>query len=192
MKKDYPSLRLVDRLRDLLYWPGLLQLKYLFRQLQALVHHAKFGQLRQLVATLPLEALLAHQPRFLYKYLGYYGTSSFPRPVRHAAILHHYQYLGTRMRPDFFCAGSRPAHHLAAANGRRGFRYPAVVPATGLERGRAVAVLFSQRHPAANAPLRGGARRGGGCPRAARAAGGPGAGHPRNRGHPARYQMPAR
>lgn len=102
MKKNDDSLRLVDQLRNLSYWPGLLQLKHSFRQLQALVHHAEFRQLRQLTETLPLQELLARQPRFLYKYLGYYGASSFPRPVRYAAILHHYQYLGARMRPDFF------------------------------------------------------------------------------------------
>lgn len=109
MKNDYPSLRLVDRLRDLSYWPGLLQLKYSFRQLQALAHYREFQQLRHLLATLPLGALLESQPRFLYKFLGYYAANSFARPVRHAIILHHYRYLGARLQPDFFAlVATRP------------------------------------------------------------------------------------
>ncbi|MGI4832002.1 MAG: DUF535 family protein [Janthinobacterium lividum] len=90
------------KVRDLSYQPGLLQLKCLFRYCQARLRYEEFQQMRQLIAALPLEALLQLQPRFAYKYLGYYTAVSFPRRARLAAILHHYRFLAAVVRQDFF------------------------------------------------------------------------------------------
>ena len=102
MNKNYLFLDLLNKLRDVTNLPGLVQLKYLARHLQAQARRNEFDQMQHLVDTLPLGKLLAQQPRFPYKYLGSYSATSFSRPMRLAAILNHYQFLAEAVRPEFF------------------------------------------------------------------------------------------
>ena len=107
MTADYFFRYLVHHLRNLSGRPGLIHFKYVFRHVQAMARRVEYAQLQLLLATLPLAALLEQQPRFIYKYLGSYAVASFSRPVRLAAILHHYRFLASVVRPDFFAAVAR-------------------------------------------------------------------------------------
>lgn len=102
MKENSFFLSFINTLRVLSELPGLINIKNSFRHLQASFNPAEFAQMQQLADTLPLAALIKSQPRFLYKYLNSYAAASFPRAVRLATILHHYRFLATIVRPDFF------------------------------------------------------------------------------------------
>lgn len=101
MRNRYYLQALTNRVRDLFSRPGLVQLKHLFRHLQAHARRAEFEQMRQLAAQPALAPLLARQPRFPYKYLSSYVAASFSRPMRLAAVLQHYQFLAEALPPTF-------------------------------------------------------------------------------------------
>lgn len=94
--------KVVYILRQLSSQPGLLQLKYTVRNIQALLNYSDFQRMKQLTTSLPLASLLDRQPKFPYKYLGHYAAANFTRAARLTAILNHYQFLTSAIGPDFF------------------------------------------------------------------------------------------
>ncbi len=93
---------ITSMLRHLSNRMGLDNIKYAFRNVQALLHYPGFQQMEQLTKKLLLHHMLESQPRFTYKYLSHYGTASFSKTQRLAAILNHYYFLASVVRPDFF------------------------------------------------------------------------------------------
>jgi uncharacterized protein VirK/YbjX len=102
MRRNTIASNITEALRHLSSKPGLVNIKYTFRNIQALLHYPGFKQMKQLNNRLTLTQVLESQPRFSYKYLGHYATASFSKKKRLAAILNHYHFLASVVRPDFF------------------------------------------------------------------------------------------
>ncbi|MVN77933.1 DUF535 domain-containing protein [Hymenobacter sp. HMF4947] len=97
-----PVNRFISALRYLSAQPGLLQLKYTFRTIQARLNHEEFQRMQNLLERFPLDPLLDKQAKFPYKYLGHYAASSFSRSARLDAILNHYQFLAATLGEEVF------------------------------------------------------------------------------------------
>ncbi len=96
--------QLTDHVRHMFNQPGLSSVKHHIRNLHGLLTYDELRQMKALPTRLPLAKLLEQQPRFFYKYLSNYTAAGLSRRKRLTALLHHYKFLGERIKMHMFQA----------------------------------------------------------------------------------------
>ncbi len=95
----YTTLRVVGEAVDR---GGLFTLKTSLRAVRVVLNLPAHFKLNRLMNSPSLQALIKHQPRLGYKYLGNYLANNLSRQARLGILYNHYDYLTQRVQSSFF------------------------------------------------------------------------------------------